>query len=125
MVTDIHSRTGGRREWLPQSTLLYEDEYIWLAILSAIDVVLTYFYLQFGGQLISPFVDAVLNEAGLYGLLVIKLLSVAIVVMGCETLGHRRSALGRKVITIVNLLAVVAVTHVVYAMALHYWFFMS
>lgn len=122
MVSDIHSRTGARREWLPQSTLLYEDEYIWLAILSAIDVVLTFFYLQFGGQLVSPFVDAVLNEAGLYGLLMIKLLFVTIVVMGCETLGHRRASLGRKVITLVNLLAVVAVVHVVYAIVLHNWF---
>lgn len=114
MVGHIQTKTAVRREWLPQSTLLYEDEYICLALITALDVVLTYGLLQTGGHFISPFVDAVLNEAGLLGLLSLKLFFVAAVVMGCETLGHRRANLGRKVITIVNFLAIAAMAFTSY-----------
>jgi len=121
MVQNIQSRYAARREWLPQSTLIYEDEYICLAVLSAINIVLTFLYLEFGGYFINPFVDAVLQESGLIGLLSIKLFFVAAVVMGCETLGHRRTELGRKLITIVNLLVLVAVGYVVFAFGLMYF----
>lgn len=114
MVGHIQSKVAARREWLPQSTLLYEDEYICLALVTALDVVLTYVLLQSGGFFYSPMVDAVLTEAGLIGLLSLKLFFVAVVVMGCETLGHRRANLGRKVITLVNLLAVGALAFTSY-----------
>lgn len=107
-----------RRPWLPQSSLLYEDEYIWLAVLSGIDVVLMTLYVQWGGRLISPLVDEVLMHTGMLGLLSAKLVIVALMVMCCETLGRRRPNVGRKVITVFNLFTLAAVAILTYELVL-------
>lgn len=110
--------TPARSIWLNQSSLIYEDEYILLALISALDVVISFFYLQYGGHLFTNFVDTVISQTGMYGLLAFKLLIVALMVFTCETLGHRNAAVGRKAITVVNLLAVVALSVVVYEFTL-------
>ena len=110
--------TVRRPAWHQQSSLIYEDEYILLAIISAIEVVVCFLYLQFGGHLFTTFIDTVIQQTGIYGLLTFKLLLVALVVFTCETLGYRKPTLGRKVVNVVNLLSVVTLSVVVYEFAL-------
>lgn len=121
MVGQVESRFTSRQLWMNQSSLIYEDEYILLALVSALDVVVTFFYLQFGGHLFIDVIDNLLLNTGftsLYILLTFKLIVFAMVVISCETLGVRRPSAGRKVITMVNLMAVVALGMVMYQMVM-------
>lgn len=107
-----------RPVWLHQSSLIYDDEYILLALISAVEVVVSFFYLQFGGHLFTSFIDSIIQQTSIYGILTFKLLLVAMVVFTCETLGYRKPALGRKVMAVVNLLALVTLSVVVYEFVL-------
>lgn len=118
MVGQVDSRAVRRPTWFNQSSLIYEDEYILLALISAFEVVVSFFFLQHGGHLFTSFIDSVIQQSGLVGLLAFKLVIVALVVFTCETLGYRKPALGRKVISIVNLLALVTLVVVTYEMVL-------
>ena len=116
MVTQVQTRAVKPR-WLSQSSLLYEDEYLLLAVICGLDVVVSYLHLHYGGNLFYNLLDDLLVQTWLWGLLAIKLVIFALVVMACETIGCRRPATGRKLINIINVLAALALGVVLYQFA--------
>lgn len=76
--------------------MLYQRAYKWFVMLSALDVVLTWFILLLGGTEVNALADAVISRTGLNGILIYKFCLVIVVVLSCEVIGRRRPQLGRR-----------------------------
>lgn len=77
--------------------MLYQRSYKWFVLLSALDVVLTWFILLLGGTEVNVLADAVISRTGLNGILIYKFCLVIVVILSCEVIGRRRPRLGRRV----------------------------
>lgn len=88
-------RSAARSRWQSR-VLLYEDEYIWFALLSVLNVVLNWMVIR-GGPVFHPVIDAFMRDAGLGALLLYQLLLVTLVVVVCEDVGRLRPTTGRRV----------------------------
>lgn len=82
--------------FLALPSMLYPRAYKWFVLISAVDLVLTWFILLLGGQEVNVLADAVIAHAGLKGILLYKFCLVILVVLLCEVVGRRRPRLGRK-----------------------------
>jgi hypothetical protein len=78
----------------------------WFLALAAIDVVLTTLVLRVGGQEANVVPRAILENAGLGGMILLKTVCVVVVLLACEIVGRRREEMGRRL----ALLAVAANT---------------
>ena len=76
--------------------MLYQKAYKWFILISAVDLVLTWFILLLGGKEVNVLADAVIAHTGLGGLITYKFCLVILVVLICEIVGRRRPQLGRK-----------------------------
>lgn len=76
--------------------MLYPKSYKWFVLVSALDVVLTWFILLVGGSEVNVLADAVIASAGLKGILIYKFCLVLLVVVICEVVGRRRPRAGQK-----------------------------
>ena len=88
-TTDPSNRPPG------QPQMLYQDEYVWLLFVSAMDLMLTWLVLGLGGVEVNPVADAVHLAWGFSGMIVFKLCLVLLVVLICETIGRRQPQRGR------------------------------
>lgn len=88
-------RSAAKQRWQLR-VLLYEDEYIWFAVLSVLNVVLNWMVIR-GGPVFHPEIDAFIRDAGLGALLLYQLLLVALVVVICEDVGRLRPTTGRRI----------------------------
>lgn len=78
--------------------MLYQTAYKWFVLLSAVDIILTWFILLLGGTEVNALADAVIARTGLKGILIYKFCLVTIVVLICEVVGRRRPRLGRNLV---------------------------
>lgn len=85
-----------RLGWLSVPPMLYPKSYKWFVLVSALDVVLTWFILLVGGSEVNVLADAVIASAGLKGILIYKFCLVLLVVVICEVVGRRRPRAGQK-----------------------------
>ena len=76
--------------------MLYQTAYKWFVLISAVDIVLTWFILLLGGSEVNVLADAVIAHAGLKGILIYKFCLVILVVIVCEAVGRRRPWIGRN-----------------------------
>jgi hypothetical protein len=76
--------------------MLYQRAYKWFVLISAVDIVLTWFILLLGGREVNLLADAVIAHTGLQGILIYKFCLVVLVVLLCEVIGRRRPQLGRR-----------------------------
>ena len=90
------SRTRRRIGWFSIPQMLYQTAYKWFVLISAVDVILTWFILLLGGNEVNVLADAVIAHAGLKGIVVYKFCLVVFVVLICEVVGRRRFGMGRK-----------------------------
>ena len=90
------SRTRRRIGWFSVPKMLYRTAYKWFVLISAADIVLTWFILLLGGKEVNALADAVIAYAGLKGILTYKFCLVILVVIICEIVGRRRPRLGRN-----------------------------
>ncbi len=76
--------------------LRYPNHYAWFVFISAMDVMLTWVILFFGGWEVNHVADFVIGRFGLPGLVVFKFAIVVFVVLLCEVIGRRRHSAGQK-----------------------------
>ncbi len=111
------SRPRRRISWLSSPPMLYQTAYKWFVLISALDVVLTWFILLLGGSEVNVLADAVIAHAGLKGILIYKFCLVVLVVLLCEIIGRRRPRVGRNLaglaIVITALPVILSVTQLI------------
>ncbi len=84
--------------WFSLPNMLYQTAYKWFVLLSAVDIILTWFILLLGGTEVNALADAVIASTGLKGILIYKFCLVTTVVLICEVVGRRRPRLGRNLV---------------------------
>jgi hypothetical protein len=80
--------------------VLYPNHYTWFVLVSALDVMLTWVVLHFGGREANVVALAMLRRFGLPGLVVLKFGIVSFVVVLCEIIGRRNHRAGLRLIEI-------------------------
>jgi hypothetical protein len=80
--------------------VLYPNHYTWFVLVSALDVMLTWIVLYFGGREANVIALAMLRRFGLPGLIVLKFGMVSFVVVLCEFIGRRNHRAGLRLIGI-------------------------
>ncbi|MBX3356849.1 MAG: hypothetical protein KF745_00320 [Phycisphaeraceae bacterium] len=73
------------------------EPYVWLVLVGALDVILTWIVLFFGGSEVNPIAERALAVAGHWGLIGLKFTVVCVVVLICEYIAMHRPALSRRV----------------------------
>ena len=76
--------------------LRYQNHYVWFVFVSAMDVMLTWVILFFGGREANHVADFVIARFGLPGLVLFKFAIVVLVVLLCEAVGRRRPGAGKS-----------------------------
>jgi hypothetical protein len=76
--------------------MLYPNLYTWLLFVSALDVMLTWVVLYYGGREANAIADAVIQHLGLPGIVLFKFALVLLVIIICEIVGRRRPRTGQK-----------------------------
>jgi hypothetical protein len=73
--------------------VLFPNAYVWLVLVSALDLMLTWVILHVGGYEGNALAAAVVERWGLRGLIAFKLAIVVLVIILCEWAGrHKRNA---------------------------------
>jgi hypothetical protein len=72
----------------------YQNLYVWLVLVSALDIMLTWVILYLGGYEVNGVAAWVLHQFGLKGIVIFKFIMVIVVVLLCETLAKRHSSAG-------------------------------
>ncbi len=67
----------------------YPNLYTWLVFVSALDAILTYLVLHFGGREANQLAASVLETWGYRGMVVYKFALVTLVIVLCEVIGRR------------------------------------
>ena len=75
--------------------VLYPGCYVWFVFLSAMDLMMTWVILHFGGSEANAVAAGYLNKYGLKGFVIYKFVLVCIIVLICEYVGRRKYRLGR------------------------------
>lgn len=73
----------------------YQNLYVWLVLVSALDIMLTWVILYLGGWEVNGVAASIIERFGLVGIVVFKFVMVIVVILICEFLGRRRPAAGR------------------------------
>lgn len=93
----------------------YPQAYVWFIFVSAMDLMMTWVVLYFGGREVNVLADYILDRWALPGMVVYKFALVVFVIFICEIVGQYRPRLGRRlsifavVITLVPV--IIAFTH--------------
>ncbi|MCB9850696.1 MAG: hypothetical protein H6817_08325 [Phycisphaerales bacterium] len=93
-VRDVGREVGRGLFASPQ--MLFQNNYVWFVLVSALDVMLTWIVLLLDGVEANPIADAVLQYGGLPGMVAFKFALVLLVVVLCEWTGRRNLHTGWK-----------------------------
>ena len=74
----------------------YPQAYVWFIFVSAMDLMMTWVVLYFGGREVNVLADYILDRWALPGMVVYKFTLVVIVIFICEIVGQYRPRLGRR-----------------------------
>ena len=75
--------------------VLYPTAYLWLVLVSAMDIMLTWVILHLGGVEINPVAARVIEHFDLWGAVSFKFFLVIVFLLTCEFVGRRRPQIGR------------------------------
>ena len=75
---------------------LYPQPYLWYVFLSSMDVVFTWLILQAGGREVNAIADWILRSHDVRGIILLKFILLAFVVVVCEIVGRHNHATGLK-----------------------------
>src|SRR5688500_17242074 len=75
--------------------VLYPNVYVWLVLVSSLDVMLTWTILHLGGYEANPLAARVIEEYDLWGMVSFKFFLVIVFLLACEFVGRRRPQTGR------------------------------
>jgi hypothetical protein len=82
---------------LPES-VLFPVGYSWLVLAGSLDVIMTYLMLNLGAIEVNLIADRAIQAAGLWGLIALKFMALAIVLAICEFIGRRRLSTARSLV---------------------------
>ena len=74
----------------------YPNHYTWFVFISALDIMLTWIILFFGGYEVNGLADFIIARFGLPGLVMFKFGIVVFVIFLCETVGRRKHLSGKQ-----------------------------
>ena len=98
---------------------LYPQAYVWFIFVSALDLMMTWVVLYFGGREVNVLADYILDRWALPGMVVYKFALVIFVIFICEVVGHHRPRLGRRLsifaVLITLVPVIIAFTHLLAA----------
>ena len=101
----------------------YPQLYVWFIFVSALDLMLTWVVLYFGGREVNLLADFILDRWALTGMVIYKFVLVVVVIFICEIVGHYRIKLGRNLarfaVAITFLPVIVAFIHLLAAIQGH------
>jgi len=84
--------------FLSAPPMRYQRAYLWLLLLSAIDVMFTWHILRRGGDELNPIAKLVIEHWELPGAIAFKFAMVMFVIVSCEIVGRKRDRMGRTLI---------------------------
>lgn len=84
--------------FLSAPPMRYQTGYLWLVLLSAVDVMFTWHILRRGGLELNPIARLVIDRWDLPGAIAFKFALVLFVIVTCEIVGRKRDSLGRALI---------------------------
>ncbi len=87
----------------------YPQAYVWFIFVSALDLMMTWVVLYFGGREVNVLADYILDRWALPGMVVYKFALVVFVIFICEVVGHYRPRLGRRLSVFAVLITLVPV----------------
>jgi hypothetical protein len=80
--------------------VLFPNAYVWLVLVSALDLMLTWVILHVGGYEGNALAAAVIERWGLHGLIAFKFAIVILVIILCEWAGRRKRSAGLRLAVI-------------------------
>ena len=93
----------------------YPQAYVWFIFVSALDLMMTWVVLYFGGREVNVLADYILERWALPGMVVYKFTLVVFVILICEIVGQKRHRLGRRLsifaVAITLVPVIIAFTH--------------
>jgi hypothetical protein len=96
-MPDGRKMSNGRASLPP---VLFPNAYLWLVLVSALDLMLTWVILHFGGREGNALAAAVIERFGLIGLIAFKFAIVILVIVLCEWAGRRKPKAGLRLAVI-------------------------
>ena len=97
----------------------YPQLYVWFIFVSALDLMLTWVVLYFGGREVNLLADFILQRWALTGMVIYKFMLVVLVIFICEVVGYYRAKAGRNLarfaVAITLLPVIVAFIHLLAA----------
>ena len=108
---------------LPMSLLTrqmrYPNTYVWLLLLSSMDIMLTWVILLFGGAEVNPIARWIIDHYGLPGMIVYKFALIVFFISICEIVGTLRDSTGWLLSKFSVIVACVPVVWAMYLLARH------
>jgi hypothetical protein len=83
----------------PASHVRYPNEYVWFVFVSALDLMLTWIVLHFGGREANGIANTILQRFGLVGFVIFKFALVVLVICLCEVIGRHNDRVARRIAT--------------------------
>ena len=77
-----------------RAAMRYENIYVWLIFIAALDIMLTWVVLYHGGREANVLAATILDHFGLPGMVVFKFALVLVVIAVCEAIGQRSALTG-------------------------------
>jgi hypothetical protein len=75
----------------------YPNEYVWFVFVSALDLMLTWIVLHFGGREANGIANTILRNFGLVGFVIFKFGLVVLVICICEVVGRHNDRVARRI----------------------------
>ena len=97
----------------------YPNTYVWLLLLSSMDIMLTWVILLFGGSEVNPVARKVIDLYGLPGMIIYKFVLIVFFISICEIVGTLRDSTGWLLSKFSVLVACVPVAWAMYLLARH------
>ena len=99
--------------------VLYPRTYLWLVLISSLDIMLTWVILHVGGYEANPLAATIIERFDLWGAVSFKFFLVIVFLLACEFVGRRRPRTGRAMATIAVCIAAVPVVVAVVLLTRH------
>jgi hypothetical protein len=78
--------------------LSYPRHYVWITCLALLDIALTSLVLSTGGHELNALARLAIEHAGVFGMIGVKALTLAVIVAICEYVGRREPVKGRRIV---------------------------
>lgn len=93
-----HERSGGGLQMSEADGVLFPVGYSWLVLAGSLDVIMTYLMLNLGATEVNAIADRAIRAGGLWGLIALKFVAIAVVLGICEYVGRRRLRAARSLV---------------------------